>query len=206
VIDRYMAFEGDDMNTPTLKTERLVLRKFTEEDAEALFDILKDKRANEFLPWEPVKSLEEAKRFYEERYASKYARPQAYAYAICLREDNIPIGYINVDIGKTYELGYGLRSDFWHQGITSEAGRAVVEQIKKDGLPYIIATHDRNNPRSGKVMQRLGMKYCYSYEEQWMPKNIAVIFRMYQLNLNTDDDFVYRGLWDACGIHFVENT
>lgn len=32
-------------------------------------------------------------------------------------------------------------------------------------------------------MQRLGMKYCYSYREQWQPKNRSVIFRMYQLNL-----------------------
>lgn len=32
-------------------------------------------------------------------------------------------------------------------------------------------------------MQRLGMKYCYSYREQWQPKNRSVIFRMYQLDL-----------------------
>ena len=51
------------MNTPTLKTERLILRKFTEEDMEALFLILKDEKVNKFLPWYPVKSLEETKKF-----------------------------------------------------------------------------------------------------------------------------------------------
>ncbi len=39
--------------------------------------------------------------------------------------------------------------------------------LRQDGIPYITATHDKNNPRSGDVMRRLGMKYCYSYEEQW---------------------------------------
>lgn len=31
-------------------------------------------------------------------------------------------------------------------------------------------------------MKQLGMKYQYSYEEQWQPKNLLVTFRMYQLN------------------------
>ena len=44
------------------------------------------------------RDMDEARQFYEERYASKYAQPQAYAYAICLKEDNRPIGYIKVDI------------------------------------------------------------------------------------------------------------
>ena len=49
-------------------------------------------------------------------------------------------------------------------------GERSLEQLKKDGIPYITATHDINNPRSGRVMKRLGMKYQYSYEEQWQPK------------------------------------
>ena len=61
------------MNTPVLETERLILRKFTEEDMEELFLILKDEEVNKFLPWYAVKNLEETKQFYEERYISKYA-------------------------------------------------------------------------------------------------------------------------------------
>lgn len=49
------------MNTPTLKTERLILRNFTEEDIEALFLILKDEEVNKYLPWFPIKYIEEAK-------------------------------------------------------------------------------------------------------------------------------------------------
>lgn len=102
------------------ETERLVLRKFTEKDIEALFLILKDEEVNMFLPWYPVKDLEETKIFYEERFASQYAQPQACAYAICLKEDNFPIGYINVDRGEAHDLGYGLRKEFWHRGIVTE--------------------------------------------------------------------------------------
>ena len=192
------------MNTPTLETERLILRKFTEQDIEALFVILRDEEVNKFLPWYPVKSMEETKRFYEERYASKYAQPQAYAYAICLREDKYPIGYIKVDMEEHHDLGYGLRKEFWHQGIVSEAAKAVVEQVKKDGLPYITATHDINNPHSGGVMKKIGMEYQYSYEERVQPKNTVVIFRMYQLNFTASDDFVYKKYWNEFDNHFVE--
>ena len=192
------------MNTPTLKTERLILRKFTDRDMEALFLILSDEEVNKFLPWYPVTSMEEAKKFYEERYAPKYAAPQGYAYAICLKKDNSPVGYIHVDMEEHHDFGYGLRKEFWHKGIVSEAAKMVVGQVQKDGLPYITATHDRNNPRSGNVMQKVGMKYCYSYEEQWQPKGFPVIFRMYQLNFDGNDDFVYKKYWDMYDNHFIE--
>ena len=192
------------MNTPTLETKRLILRKFTENDIEALFLILKDKKVNTFLPWYPMKNLEQAKKFYEERYTFTYLKPQGYAYAICLKSDNFPIGYIKVDMEEPHDFGYGLRKEFWHQGIVSEAAKAVVEQVKKDGLPYITATHYVNNPRSGNVMKKVGMKYCYSYEELWQPKGFFVTFRMYQLNFDGHDDFVYKKYWDMYENHFVE--
>ncbi len=192
------------MNTPTLETERLILRRFTENDIEAMYQIYSDEEVNQFLPWFPLKSIEEARLFFEERYASKYAQPQAYAYAVCLKKDNIPIGYINVSMEDHHDFGYGLRKEFWHRGIMTEAGKAVIAQVKKDGLPYITATHDRNNPRSGGVMKNVGMKYQYSYEEQWQPKDILVTFRMYQLNFDEQKDRVYKKYWDNSNIHFVE--
>ena len=171
---------------------------------EALFLILKDEEVNRFLPWYPMKNLEETRQFYEERYAAKYAQPQAYAYAICLKKNNYPIGYIKADMDESHDLGYGLRKEFWHSGIVSEAANAVVEQVRKDGLPYLTATHDVKNPRSGEVMKRIGMKYQYSYEERVQPKNTLVIFRMYQLNFTVSNDFVYKKYWDRHSRHFIE--
>lgn len=89
-----------------------------------------------------------------------------------------------------HDLGYGLRKEFWHKGIVTEASRAVVEQVKKDRFVYITATHDIKNPRSGNVMKSLGMSYKYSYEEQWQPKKFLVTFRMYQLNFDSNDEQV----------------
>ncbi|MFQ8583243.1 MAG: GNAT family N-acetyltransferase [Holdemania massiliensis] len=92
------------MNTPTLETERLRLRKFTADDMEAIYQIYSDEVVNQFLPCFPLKSREEARAFFEKRYASKYALPQAYAYAVCLKRDNYPIGYLCVDMDEPHDL------------------------------------------------------------------------------------------------------
>ena len=192
------------MNTPRLETERLVLRRFEPSDLQAFFQIFSGGEVNRFLPWFPVRDLEEAQAFYQQRYAPVYAKAQGYAYAICRKEDNVPIGYVNGETEGARDFGYGLRKEFWGQGIVTEASRAVLAQMKKDGVPFVTATHDRENPGSGKVMQKLGMVYHYSYREQWQPKDISVVFRMYQLNLDGDNTRVYRAYWDKFPEHFVE--
>lgn len=160
--------------------------------------------ANRFLPWFPMKTMEEAKDFYEGRLVRAYGQGRAHHYAVCLKTDHIPIGYINTGADESHDFGYGMRREFWQKGYMTEAGTAVVELLRKEEIPYITATHDVSNPRSGGVMRRLGMRYRYSYEEQWQPKDIPVIFRMYQLNLDGNDSRIYMGYWERSAVHFVE--
>ena len=193
------------MKISEVETKRLILRKFTENDIKAVFDIYSDEEVNKFLPWFPFKSVDEANEFYNEKYAMDYEENTGYRYAICLKDDNIPIGYVNVSTDDRHDLGYGLRRVFWHRGIVSEACKAVIAQVKKNGILYITAIHDVNNPRSGNVMKAVGMSYKYSYEELWQPKNFLVVFRMYQLNFDGNEERIYKGYWDRYENHFVEN-
>lgn len=114
-----------------IKTERLILRQFTEQDANALFLIMKDKEVNTFLPMFPLKNIEETKIYLQNKYLENYARNKGFYYAICLKEDNIPIGYVHVSDDDSHDLGYGLSKEFWHKGIVSEACKAIVEIVKK---------------------------------------------------------------------------
>ncbi|HJB25502.1 MAG TPA: GNAT family N-acetyltransferase [Firmicutes bacterium] len=193
-----------DIEHFNLETERLILRKFTSQDAQALLSILGDQEVNTFLPMFPLKTIEEAKTCLQQ-YLDDYDRGDGYRYAVCLKKDNIPIGYVHVSGEKSHDFGYGLKKEFWHRGIITEASQAVVDQLRRDGLPYITATHDVNNPRSGEVMKRIGMKYQYSYKEQWQPKNILVTFRMYQLNLDGNEGRIYWEYWERYPVHFVES-
>ena len=94
----------------------------------------------------------------------------------------------------------------WFPVKDMEAAKAVLAQMKRDGMTYARATHDEKNPASGRVMEKIGMKYRYSYREQWQPKNIPVIFRMYQINLDGRDDRVYRAYWERYPEHFISES
>lgn len=182
-----------------LETERLIHRPFETRDMSALFDLLRDEEINTFLPWFPVGSLDETTAFYERRFKNS-----EYAFAICLKTNDMPIGYIKVDTDESRDMGYALARRFWRCGYTREAGAALIERLRRDGVPYVTATHDRNNPRSGHVMRALGMCYCYSYEEQWQPKDFPVVFRLYQLNLDGRSR-VYRAYWEQSEKRFIES-
>ena len=52
-------------------------------------------------------------------------------------------------------------------------------------------------------MQAIGMKYRYSYRELWQPKNIPVVFRMYQLNLDGQEERIYDEYRNRYP-HFIE--
>lgn len=193
-------------DTPTIMTERLILRKFTIADVNALFEIFSDRETNRFLPWHPLENIEEAKTFLQERFLSYYDKSSSYRYAICLQEDNKPIGYVWLSDDESRDLGYGLKKEFWNKGIITEAAKAVIERIKREGLDYITATHDKNNIASGEVMKKIGMEYKYSYVEQWQPKDISVTFRMYQLNFDGNKKRTYMKYWDTYQEHFIEDN
>lgn len=193
-------------NTPTIETERLVLRKFNTDDINAFYTIFSDKSVNKYLPWYPVTSLENAKRMMETKYLDVYKQEFGYQYAICLKEDNIPIGYIGISDNESYDLGYGLLKEYWHKGIVTEACNSLLQRLNDDNIPFITATHDVDNPRSGSVMKALGMKYQYSYVEQWMPKDIQVTFRLYLLNLDHNSERTFMKYWNKYENHFIEIT
>ena len=76
--------------------------------------------------------------------------------------------------------------------------------MKRDGFPYLTATHDVENPHSGDVMRKLGMQYEYTYEEQWQPKNTMVTFRLYQLNFDNSNIRRYDKYWIVSKVHYIE--
>ena len=181
------------MESKEIVTKRLILRKLQKEDSGFFHKLLSDQEVNRFLPWFPVKSMGETEQFLKERYLTVYEKGQGYAYVICLKETGTPVGYVNISGEESHDLGYGL-----------EACQGLIQKVKQKGLPYITATHDRENIPSGKVMRKLGMSYQYSYEEQWQPKNYKVIFRLYQLNFTMPKEWRYDRYWKESQIHFVE--
>lgn len=76
------------------------------------------------------------------------------------------IQYLGRDPANPHEIGWRLVPDKWGQGLASEAARAMAAwAFDTLEAPLLVAVCKPENRDSGKVMARLGMRYCG--EETW---------------------------------------
>ena len=151
--------------TQQLETDRLILRRYTVDDASAMFrNWSADEDVTRFLMWSPHASEEISKRVIEE-WETLYSDKKFYHWAIVLKDGNDePVGDIAVvnmnEATSMAHIGYCLGKNWWNKGITSEALKAVIDFLfDRVGFNRIESRHDPRNPNSGKVMQKCGMKY-----------------------------------------------
>lgn len=152
------------LGTKVLETERLVLRQFCCEDAGDMYkNWASDAKVTEFLTWPPHESVEVTKKLLENWIAS-YEDLSCYNWVIALKDGKEIIGNISVvkldERVEAAEIGYCMGRHWWGQGIMAEALKAVIAFLLDEvGMNRIAACHDRNNPNSGKVMVKAGMKW-----------------------------------------------
>ena len=150
------------VGTQTIQTERLMLRRFTVDDAEPMFrNWASDPEVTRFLTWQ-VHSDVEAPRGLLEMWVAEYEKPDYYQWAIVYGGEAIgAIAIVSMDdrIEKC-EVGYCIGKAFWGRGIMPEALKAVLDYMfDVVGMNRVEARHDANNPNSGTVMKKCGMKY-----------------------------------------------
>lgn len=150
--------------TQVIETQRLILRRVRIEDAEPMFrNWASDAEVTKFLTWPTYQTVEDAYPVLD-RWVKAYENPDFYQWMIELKTLGEPIGTISVvrmrDAIREAEIGYCIGRAWWHQGITSEALAAVIRFLfEQVGMNRIAAVHDPNNPHSGGVMRKCGMRY-----------------------------------------------
>lgn len=150
--------------TLTMETARLVLRRAKLTDAQPMYDNwASDPEVTKFLTWPPHASVEVTQTIIQ-NWMSQYPNINYYQWVIVLKEDpDQPIGSINADCDDLLQsatIGYCIGRKWWRQGIMTESLQAVMDFLFDTvGMNRVAATHDANNPNSGKVMQKCGMQY-----------------------------------------------
>lgn len=150
--------------TKRIETFRLILRPFCREDADAMYhNWAKDPEVTKFLSWPCYKSVDTAHAILED-WTERYQQPNWYQWAIELKVLGQPIGSISVvnsdDRVDMAEIGYCIGRKWWGQGIMPEALTAVMDYLFDEvGIQRMEAGHDPNNPASGAVIRKCGMKY-----------------------------------------------
>ena len=153
------------LGTKKIETERLILRPFVVEDAQAMYENwASDDEVTRFLTW-PTHGSQEISKMVLEDWISHYGEATFYQLAIVVKgEKDDPIGSISVvemdDMVGKVQIGYCIGKNWWRQGITSEALQGVMDFLFDQVVAQRVeAKHDANNPNSGMVMKKCGMKY-----------------------------------------------
>lgn len=158
---------GGRMNhigTKTLETERLILRKFKDEDASDLFNNwANDSNVTKYLTWPTHENLDTSK-YVIGLWLNEYSNSDHYNWCIELKEDGQAIGSISVvsidENVEAVEIGYCIGKEYWDKGIVTEAFSSIIKFLFEEvDVKRIVAKHDTNNPASGAVMKKCGLKF-----------------------------------------------
>ena len=150
--------------TLTLETERLILRRFSIDDAVAMFNNwANDTEVTKYLTWAPHADVAASKSIISS-WLELYPKNNHYSWTIVLKDIGEPIGSIAAveqreDINMVH-IGYAIGRRWWRKGYTSEALKELIRFFFEDvGVNRIESRHDPRNPHSGKVMLKCGLKY-----------------------------------------------
>ncbi len=150
-------------NFPDLRTPRLLLRRLRMEDAEAIFAYARDPQMTPFVFWEPHRTIADTHE-YLERTLAGYAEGRAPAWGLQHWGDGVIVGscaFHEISVMHARgEIGYALSRQYWGQGLTPEAVRAMLDYgFGALQLNRVEARCDVANIASSRVMEKAGMTF-----------------------------------------------
>lgn len=164
----------------TVETKRLILRPITLADAPAMFTYACDEETTRYV-FPTHQSLTET----EQAIANYFLKEPIGKYAIENKLNHKMIGTIDLRVNERLrngELGYTLHKECWGKGLIPEAAKALLEVgFGALDLVSIRAEHDTRNEKSGKVMQKIGMKYIGMIEDERIWKGEIVSMVLYSI-------------------------
>ena len=169
--------EKNERKRRTFTTDRLLLRSWTEADAEDLYRYAKDPQVGPAAGWPVHTSVENS------REIIKNVLSEPETYAICLKEDGKAIGSIGLmerrceagaktDAAKVKELeiGFWLGRPFWGRGYVPEAVRCLQEYAFEIlGCSALWCGYYDGNEKSKRTQEKCGFVFHHTEKEVYCP-------------------------------------
>lgn len=157
-----------------LTTERLILRRWEESDAQKLYKYASNPDVGPAAGWKPHASVEES------REIIKKVLRGPEAYAVCLKDDSEPIGAIELMLGGSSvnvlerpdecELGFWLGKPFWGRGLIPEAAREMLRRAFEDlEMEKVWCGYYDGNEKSKRTQEKLGFKHRFTKDGVFVP-------------------------------------
>jgi RimJ/RimL family protein N-acetyltransferase len=157
-----------------LETERLVLRRFTEADADNLLDLHGDPDVMRFITGKPTprgvirdETLPRFLRYYERFEGLGY-------WAAIEKSTGEFLGWFHILPQEgggpdEVELGYRLRRSAWGKGYATEGSRALIRKgFTELGVRRVVASTMAVNTASRGVLEKAGLTLARTFHQSWL--------------------------------------
>lgn len=176
------------LDTKTIQTERLTLRKVTMEDISDFHEYASDTIMTEYLDWES-NSIEKSESYI--RYImSLYKNSYLPHWVIIVNETNKLIGRCSVSKyyqnDKTVEIGYSIASKYWAKGYMTECVNAVTDYIFSEKIIRVEAMTLKSNFASRKVLKKCGFE-----KEGTLKKRLVIKGKSYDAEMWSKINFFF---------------
>jgi len=144
-----------------IETKRLILREFTINDFEAVFEFNSRVEVHKYTGDEIIKSIERAKEIISNIWLNDYKNYGYGRWAVIYKPENKIIGFAGLkylpEINET-DIGYRFLPEYWGKGIATEVSKKIInygfDQLK---LNRIIGITMPENIGSCKVLEKIGL-------------------------------------------------
>lgn len=157
---------------PIIETERIILRKFTLEDIDAVFEYGSSDLINKYTGDVSLKEKIEAKNIIENVIFKDYKKYGYGRWAVVFKETNKVIGFAGLKFLPEFnetDIGFRFLPEYWNKGIATEVSKEIIKYgFENLNLNRIIGIADPKNTGSCKVLEKIGMAFYKTdyYDEQ----------------------------------------
>jgi RimJ/RimL family protein N-acetyltransferase len=150
-----------------IETERILLREFTLEDCEAVFEFSMNKEVQKYTGDITLQTVNQAKDIIKNVWFSDYKKYGYGRWAVVYKPVNKVIGFAGLkylpELDET-DIGYRFLPEYWGKGIATEVSKEIIKygfEVLK--LKKIIGITMTNNIASSKVLEKIGLGF-YKYD------------------------------------------
>ena len=145
-----------------LETPRLILRRFSLEDAAFVFGLVNDPAWLEHIGDRKVRTLEDARAYLRRGALAMYETMGFGMYVVTLKESGEAIGtcgLVKRDGLDDVDIGFAFLPQYRGQGFASESAAAVLGHARALGLKRVVAIVSAGNHRSIRLLERIGLTF-----------------------------------------------
>ena len=157
-----------------LQTQRLVLRRFTEDDSANLVELDGDPEVMRFINGGRPTPRTEIESEVLPAFLDYYERYRGYGFwAAIEKSTGLFVGWFHFRPAEgsppgEVELGYRLRRSAWGKGYATEGSRALVDKgFAELGVERVVASTMVVNVASRRVMEKAGLRFVRSFRQPW---------------------------------------